>query len=313
MSGVSRRSEAQSGVELVLDAHAELGEGPIWDVAASRLIWVDILRGRVHRFDPASGHSETREIGRPVGVAVPSADGSIVIATSRGFERLEWESGRVSTIAEVEGDRPGNRMNDGACDPAGRFWAGTMALDESPGAGTLYRLDPDGRVSPMVRDISISNGIAWSADARRMFYIDSPTQRIDVFDYDVATGAIANRRTLARIAPEHGVPDGLIVDADDFIWVALWSGSALHRYALDGTLDRVVTLPASYPTKCAFGGAALDELFITTATIALTRERRAAEPHDGSLLRIRPGVRGCAPYVFCGRITEAREDTIRPN
>ncbi|MGH9331553.1 MAG: SMP-30/gluconolactonase/LRE family protein, partial [Vicinamibacterales bacterium] len=173
---MSRPREAPSGVELVLDAHAELGEGPIWDAAASRLIWVDILRGRVYRFDPASGRAETRDIGRPVGVAVPSADGSIVIATTRGFERLEWASGRVSTIAEVEADRPGNRMNDGACDPAGRFWAGTMALDESPGAGTLYRLDPDGRVSPMVRDISISNGIAWSADARRMFYVDSSTQ-----------------------------------------------------------------------------------------------------------------------------------------
>jgi sugar lactone lactonase YvrE len=285
---------------LVLDARAELGEGPIWDAAAGRLLWVDIMRGRVHAFDPASGCAETRDVGRPVGSVVPSRDGSIVLATSRGFERLDWRSGRVSTIAEVESDRPGNRMNDGACDPAGRFWAGTMAIDESPGAGALYRLDPDGRVSTMVGRVSISNGIGWSGDARRMFYIDSPTQRIDVFDYDAATGAIANRRPLARIARERGVPDGLTLDADGFLWVALWGGSALHRYAPDGRLDRVVELPASHPTKCAFGGASLDELFVTTATIAQTAAQKAAQPHGGGVYRITPGVRGCAAYVFDG-------------
>jgi len=285
-------------VELVHDARAELGEGPIWDAASSRVLWVDILQGRVHRFDPVSGHDEIREIGRPVGAVTPSRDGSIVLATTRGFERLEWETGRVSTIAEVEADRPGNRMNDGACDPAGRFWAGTMALDESGSSGALYRLDPDGRVSKMVGDISISNGIAWSADERVMYYVDSPTQRVDVFDYDLATGAIANRRTLVRIAPEHGFPDGLVLDADGYIWVALWAGSALHRYAPDGTLDRVVALPASYPTKCAFGGASLDELYITSATIGLRRAGKPVQAPDGGLLRIRPGVRGAAPYVY---------------
>jgi sugar lactone lactonase YvrE len=289
-----------TGVQLVLDARAELGEGPVWDAAASRLIWVDIMRGRVHRFDPISGDAQTREIGRPVGCAVPSADGSLMVATSRGFERLDWASGRVSTVAEVEADLPGNRMNDGACDPAGRFWAGTMAIDESAGAGALYRLDPDGRVSTMIRDVSISNGIAWSRDLQRMFYVDSPTQRIDVFDYDVATGGIANRRALVQIPPEQGVPDGLVLDADDFIWIALWGGSTLHRYAPDGTLDRVVPVPATHPTKCAFGGAGLDELFLTTAAIALRETERAAQPQAGGLWRIRPGVRGCAPYVFGG-------------
>jgi sugar lactone lactonase YvrE len=285
-------------VELVHDARAELGEGPIWDSAAARLLWVDILQGRVHRFDPASGQEEIREVGQPVGAVTPSRDGSLVMATSRGFERLEWTTGRVSTIAEVEADVPGNRMNDGACDPAGRFWAGTMALDEKGAAGSLYRLDPDGRVSKMAGDISISNGIAWSADARVMYYVDSPTHRIDVFDYDRATGAIANRRALARIAPEHGFPDGLVLDADGFIWLALWGGSALHRYAPDGKLDRVVAVPAAYPTKCAFGGAALDELYITSATIALKRAKKSPGPHDGGLMRIRPGVRGQAPNIY---------------
>lgn len=285
-------------VELVHDARAELGEGPIWDAAAARLLWVDILRGRVHRFDPVSGQDEIRDVGRPVGVVTPARDGSLVIATSRGFERLDWETGRVSTIAEVEADVPGNRMNDGACDPAGRFWAGTMALDEKGAAGSLYRLDPDGRVSRMVGDISISNGIAWSDDARVMYYVDSPTHRIDVFDYDLATGAIANRRALVRIEPEEAFPDGLVLDAEGFIWLALWGGAALHRYAPDGTLDRVVKVPVSHPTKCAFGGAGLDDLYVTSATIALKRAGKPLQPHDGGLLRIRPGVRGQAPNIY---------------
>jgi sugar lactone lactonase YvrE len=285
-------------IELVHDARAELGEGPIWDAAASRLIWVDILQGRVHRFDPLSKQDEIREVDRPVGAVTPSRDGSLVLATSRGFERLEWETGRLSTIAEVEADMPGNRMNDGACDPAGRFWAGTMALDEKGATGSLYRLDPDGRVSRMVGDISISNGIAWSPDARVMYYVDSPTHRIDVFDYDLATGSIRNRRPLVHVAPEDVFPDGLILDAEGFIWLALWGGSALHRYAPDGKLDRVVVVPATYPTKCAFGGAALDELYITTATKALKRAGTPFRPHDGGLLRIRPGVRGLAPNLY---------------
>lgn len=285
-------------VELVLDARAELGEGPIWDAAAARLLWVDILQGRVHRFDPITRQDEIRNVGRPVGTVAPARDGSLVMATSRGFERLDWETGHVTTIAEVEADLPGNRMNDGACDPAGRFWAGTMPLDEKRATGSLYRLDPDGRVSRMVGDISISNGIAWSPDARLMYYVDSPTHRIDVFDYDLATGAIANRRPLVRITPEDIFPDGLVLDAEGFIWLALWNGGALHRYAPDGTLDRVVKLPASHPTKCAFGGAGLDELYITSATKALTRAKKSPGPHDGGLLRIRPGVRGQAPNLY---------------
>lgn len=283
-------------VELVHDARAELGEGPIWDAASARLLWVDILQGRVHRFDPVSGQDEIRDVGRPVGAVTPARDGSLVLATSRGFERLDWKTGRVSTIAEVEADRPANRMNDGACDPAGRFWAGTMALDESAGAGALYRLDPDGRVTKMVDDISISNGIAWSAHAPVMYYVDSLARRIDVFDYDLANGTIANRRELVRI--ERGYPDGLILDAEGFIWLAVWGAAALHRYAPDGTLDRVVNVPVSHPTKCAFGGAALDELYITSATIGLTRAKKSPGPQDGGLLRIRPGVRGQAPNLY---------------
>lgn len=282
------------GVELVLDARAELGEGPVWDARSARLIWVDIMRGGVHRFDPATGRDEMREIGEPVGAAVPSADGALILATMSGFARLEFDAGRVTPIARVEADRPDLRMNDGACDPLGRFWAGTMAFEHRtrPGAGALYRLDPDGRVSTMLRDVTLSNGIDWSPDARVMYYVDSATQRIDVFDFDAARGALSNRRPLARIPTETGVPDGLTVDADGFLWLAVWGGAAVHRYSPEGALDRRVQMPVTQPTKCWFGGPDLTDLFITSASIGLSADERAREALAGGIFRLRPGVQG---------------------
>ena len=169
-----------SEVELVLDARAELGEGPRWDARGQRLLWVDILRGRVHSFRPDRGACRHVNAGRPVGALACAADGRVVLAGAGGFARLDLESGRVEMLAQVEADRPQNRMNDGACDAAGRFWAGTMALDERPQAGALYRLDPDLSVHTMLSEVTISNGIDWSPDGRRMYYVDSPTHRIDV-------------------------------------------------------------------------------------------------------------------------------------
>jgi sugar lactone lactonase YvrE len=287
-----------AAVELVLDARAELGEGPRWDARAQRLLWVDIMRGRVHAFRP--GHSACRsvDVGRPVGALACTADGGIVLAVAGGFARLDWESGQVRMLAAVEADRPQNRMNDGACDPAGRFWAGTMALDEGPGAGALYRLDPDGTVRTMLTEVSISNGIDWSLDARRMYYVDSPTRRIDVFDFEARSGAIANRRTFVELPPAAGFPDGLTVDADGFVWLALWGGAALHRYDPEGARERIVPLPVTHPTSCAFGGTDLDELYVTSARRPLSADERARQPMAGGLLRLRPGVVGRPPRLF---------------
>jgi sugar lactone lactonase YvrE len=287
-------------LEPVLAIEAELGEGPVWDPRTACLYFVDILRGHVHRFAPATGSLRTYHVNQSVGaVALAEAD-DLVLAVSTGFARLNLETGRVRMIAEVEADRSDHRMNDGNCDPAGRFWAGTMALDARPGAGALYRLEPDGRVETILRNVTISNGIDWSADGTRMFFIDSPTQAIDVFDVDPASGAIANRRPFVRIAGELGLPDGLTIDADEHVWVALWGGSAVHRYAPDGSLDGVMRLPASRPTSCAFGGVDLRDLYITTATIELTPSERAAEPRAGALFRCRPGPAGRPARRFRG-------------
>lgn len=285
-------------VELVLDASAELGEGPRWDARGQRLFWVDIMAGRVHAFRPSTGECRHVDVGRPVGALACARDGSVVLAVAGGFARLDWESGQIAMLAPTESDRTQNRMNDGACDPAGRFWAGTMALDESSGAGGLYRFDADLSVHTMLGDITISNGIDWSLDGRRMYYVDSPTQRIDVFDFDATTGAITNRRPFVEVPRKAGTPDGLTVDGDGFVWLALWGGAALRRYAPDGTLERTIALPVSHPTSCAFGGAALDELYVTSARRPLDAGARARQPAAGGLLRLRPGVTGRPPNLF---------------
>jgi sugar lactone lactonase YvrE len=285
-------------VELVLDARADLGEGPRWDARGQRLLWVDIMRGRVHAFRPGAGACRSVDVGRPVGALAGDADGGVVLAVAGGFARLDWNSRRLDMLATVEADRPQNRMNDGACDPAGRFWAGTMALDERPQAGALYRLDPDGTLHTMLTEVTISNGIDWTGDGRRMYYVDSPTRRIDVFDFDPATGAIADRRPFVNVPAEAGIPDGLTVDAAGFVWLALWGGAALHRYDPEGARERIVPLPVTHPTSCAFGGADLDELYVTSARRPLSADERARQPMAGGLIRLRPGVNGRPPGLF---------------
>ncbi len=288
---------------LALDARADLLEGPVWDPRDACLYFVDIMAGRVHRFDPATKALRTHEVGSAVGSvgAVALGDrGDLILAARDGFARLNPSSATVSAIAGVEADRPLQRMNDGKCDPAGRFWAGTMALDETPGASALYRLDPGGQVHLMVPGVTISNGLDWSGDARSMYYIDSPTRRVDLFDYDLASGAISNRRAFVRIPDDCGIPDGLTLDADGCVWVALWRGGAIHRYTPDGVHDAIVRVPASCPTSCAFGGADLCDLFITTAAIELSDRERAEQPLAGGLFVCRPGATGRASNRFKG-------------
>jgi len=287
-------------VSIACDAHDELGEGATWDGQRQRLISVDIMRGRVRVFDPASEQSRVFNVDQPVGAAVPCRSGGLMLAVRDGFARLDEDTGALTFVAHVERDRADQRMNDGACDPAGRFWAGTMALDERPGCGSLYRLDPDGTVHMMLGDIGVSNGIDWSLDGSRMYYIDSLTQRVEQFDFDLAAGTIKNRQTLVEIDSEDGCPDGLTVDTEGALWVALWGGSCVRRYRPDGTLDRELRLPVTHPTTCAFGGPDLKDLYITSAVITLSEEERRTQPAGGAILKHRPGVTGRAANAFAG-------------
>lgn len=279
---------------------AELGEGPVWDDQAEELLWVDLLAGILHRGRPGTrgiDHLETIPIDRPLGAAVPAGGGGWIIAAGSGFARLSAQ-GVLTPISAPEAARPELRMNDGACDPQGRFWAGSMAYDETPAAGTLYRLDADGTAAAMVRGTSVSNGLGWSGDGATMWYADSGIGTVDAFDFDGATGSIANRRTIVTIDSREGTPDGLSVDAEDCIWLAIWNGGELRRYTREGQMLDRIGVPASRTTSCCFGGDDLRTLFITSARVGLTAEQLAAQPDAGRLFQIRLDVPG-VPQPRC--------------
>jgi sugar lactone lactonase YvrE len=283
--------------ELVLDARAGLGEGPIWDARTSELLWVDIMAGLVHRFDPATATDVAVDVGQPVGAVVPRATGGYVLAVRDGFAVAKTLADGMRLIAPIDLDRPELRMNDGACDSSGRFWAGTMHVDEVPGAGSLYRLTSDGSVETMLDNVTVSNGIGWSPDDTVMYYADTPTLGIDAFDYDAASGTISNRRRIVTIEEGSGSPDGLTVDEDGCIWIALWDGWAVRRYSPAGTLEGVVDVPAARVTKPAFGGEPLDELYITTAAPDAPDPE---QPHAGGIFVVHPGARGLPAHAYAG-------------
>jgi sugar lactone lactonase YvrE len=294
--------EANVGMtpELVLDARAELGEGPVWDDRRQRLLFVDIMRGHVHEFDPATGTDRIFEAGEPVGTVALTTRGDWLLATKTGFSRLDPETGAVTRVASVEADRPETRMNDGSVDRRGRFWAGTMGMGGLLGRGALYRLDPDGSVTRVLSDISISNGIDWSLNDRHMYFTDTRTGRVDCFDFDPAPGTLRSRRPFITVPPGLGWPDGLVVDEAGHVWLALWEGAAVHRYAPDGTLEAVVRFPVTLTTKPAFGGPDLRDLYVTSAWIELDEAGRAQQPAAGGLFRLRVDVAGQPPRRFAG-------------
>jgi sugar lactone lactonase YvrE len=287
-------------VELVLDARAELGEAPCWDSNARLLLWVDITAGIVHRFDPETGHDEAFEVGQPVGAAVPTLSNRIGLALSDGFALLDVQTGRVDRIAEVDLDVSGTMMNDGKCDPAGRFWAGTRDIEGREPIGSLYRLDIDHLVTRAVAGVTLSNGLGWSPDGRTMYYIDSTTYAIDAFDFDPSSGEPSGRRRLVDIPRDWGLPDGMTIDEEGALWVAFYGASSVRRFGSDGLLLAGVDLPVSLVTSCAFGGDDFSDLYVTSATGGLTPEQLKQQPHAGGLFHLRPGVRGLSAHPFAG-------------
>ncbi|AKJ13394.1 calcium-binding protein [Streptomyces incarnatus] len=280
-----------AGYEVAVRAEAELGEGPTWDPATGRLIWLDILGMRVHTYDPATGRRTVRTTEQHVGAAKPRAGGGLVLNLRDGVGLLDPDD----TFRWLHHEPvAGRRANDAAVAPEGSLWAGTMRYDEAPGGGTLTRLTADGTVRTVLSDATVSNGTGWSPDGRRMYYVDTPTRRVDVFDHDGER--VHGRRPLVEIEEGAGFPDGLTVDADGCVWVALWDGGAVRRYTPGGVLDRVISLPTPRTTACAFGGAGLTDLYITTARTGLP----APHPLSGSLLVIPGAGQGLPQPAFAG-------------
>ncbi|MCX4761716.1 SMP-30/gluconolactonase/LRE family protein [Streptomyces sp. NBC_01275] len=278
--------------EVAVRAEATLGEGPTWDAATGRLLWLDILGARLHGYDPSSGRRTVRVTDQHVGAAKPRVGGGLVLNLRDGVGLLDPDDGFRWLRHEPV---PGRRANDAAVAPDGSLWAGTMRYDEAPGGGTLSRLTGDGSAEVILDDVAVSNGTGWSPDHSLMYYIDSPTRRVDVFDYD-AQGRVSGRRPLVEIEDGAGFPDGLTVDADGCVWVALWDGGAVRRYTPAGELDRVISLPTPRVTACAFGGPDLTDLYVTTARVGLT----APHPVAGSLLVVPNAGKGLPQPAFKG-------------
>jgi sugar lactone lactonase YvrE len=283
--------------ELACDARALLGEGPAWDAATGMLLWLDIDRSEVHRFDPGTGADSVVTLPVAVTALVQRAAGGFVATTNEGYAFVTLEGDpRVEPIAELEPPGSGVRMNDGKCDPAGRFWAGSMAIDESViGAGSLYVLDGTLSHRTALRQVSLSNGLGWSPDGGTMYHVDSTAGTLSAYRYDAASGEIADGGVLVSTA----MPDGLAVDAEGGIWVAFWGGHAVRRYSPEGELVATVEIPAALVTSCCFGGPDLADLYVTSAARELPADA-AAETSAGGLFRVRPGVRGLAVAAFAG-------------
>ena len=247
---------------MLIPTHARLGEGPRWDAVARHLLWVDIEGRSLHVFDPASGHDRAIALDNRPGVAVPMTDGRVLVGLADRLVAVDLSDESTETLAVFPHDVD-MRLNDGACDRAGRLWIGSLELEFAPGRGTLYRFD--GELVPVVRDVTLSNGIGWSPDGTLMYYVDTRAYAVDVFDFDVSDGSLTNRRRFVAIERGVGDPDGLAVDDDGCIWVALYGGSAIRRYDPAGDVERFVPVPAMNVTSCAFGGEAGDQLYITSA------------------------------------------------
>jgi sugar lactone lactonase YvrE len=278
--------------EQITDPVAYHAEGPVWSARWGGLRWLDMLAGDVLSL-AADGSINRRHVANVVAAVRPRRRGGAVIGVERGFA-LENSDGTITPLGEVWTDSH-IRMNEGGCDPDGRFYCGSMAYDQRPGAGALYRLDPEGSVHAVLEDVTVSNGLEWSPDGSRAYYNDTATHRIDVFDYDRESG-LTGRRRFAEI-PDEGQPDGLTVDERGGVWVALWNGGVVQRYTPEGALDEVIEVPAKKTTACAFGGPNLDHMFITTSREGL---EPGTDPLAGSLFRAMPGVTGLPVREFAG-------------
>jgi sugar lactone lactonase YvrE len=285
-------------VHVALRCADELGEGPVWIEESGELLRVDITAGLVHRWSPATGAVTTTAVGDCVSAAIPRRSGGLVVALRHAVE--SWGSDGRHVLGVLEPERAANRCNDAACDAAGRLWVGTMSTRREPGTAALHRIRPGEPPEAVMRGTTISNGLGWSPEGDRMYFVDSPTQRVDVLAFDPDSGELGDRRPLIGIPAREGLPDGLAVDAEGAIWLCLFGGGQVRRYAPDGRLLAVAHLPASNPTSAAFGGADGMTLFVTSARHRLSPARRAAEPLAGAVFALRPGVRGVPTGCFAG-------------
>ena len=267
-----------------------------------RILWVDILTGEIHEFYPDRNEHKSFKIGSFVGSMALRTSGEIIAALKSGFTIINLETNTLSFIAHPEMHLLQNRFNDGKCDPAGRFWAGSMSMLGTPGTGSLYTLEADHSVIRKIEDVTCSNGLAWSNDCKTFYYIDTPTCEVVAYDYDLLSGNICNKRSVIQISPNEGYPDGMTIDIEGMLWIAMWDGWQVTRWnPQDGNLLQRIRLPVAKITSCTFGGDNLQDLYITSAKTGLTEDKLKAQPLAGSLFIIKNcGYQGMAAFEFAG-------------
>jgi sugar lactone lactonase YvrE len=284
----------QRSAEVAWRSADQLGEGPVWDDWGRLLYRVDVVAGAVLCLDLDSGSERRYATGSPVGcLALPEDGDGLLLGLAGGFGHLSLDDGTVSLLAEIGHDTARMQLNDGGCDPAGRFHSGSICRDASPGKGVLYRYQPPGAVRSLVTGIGVSNGMAWDSAGTTLFFVDSPGRRVDRFRYDPADGTLADRRPAFDVSPFEGIPDGIEIDADDCLWVTFWRGGAVRRFAAGGRLLEEVRVPARRTTSCCLGGTELRTLFITTARRSL-RGTGDPEPLGGAIFAVTAGTPGVA-------------------
>ncbi len=289
----------KNNAELIVDARALHGEGPVWDADGNVLYWIDGMGCKIHRYDRARQKDAVVDIGQDIGCLVLLEKGGLAAALKSGFCFLDITKNSTTPIKNPVNDAGKVRFNDGKCDRMGRFWAGTMALDEKTPCGELFCMDGKLEIKRMLQGVTISNGMAWNKDNTVMYYIDSPTLEVSAFDFDLQSGAIENRRAVVRIPEGEGIPDGMTIDEEGMLWVAQWGGFKVSRWnPQTGEKLGEVVVPAECVSCCTFGGENLDELYITTATMGSSPETLEKYPHAGGLFLYRPGVRGVAADKF---------------
>jgi len=289
-------------VERVVEHSCLLGEGPVWDASNNCIWWLDILNGVIHQFSTITSQHKVIEVGQMIGCIALTTDGNFIAGLKEGIARIDRHSGEVTMLGQPEQQLPGNRFNDGKCDPAGRFWAGTMSMIEEDGAGNLYLVDRNGSITRKLKYVTISNGLAWSHDRKTMYYIDTPTQEVVAFDFDLETGDINNKRSVIRIPVDQGSPDGMTIDAEGMLWIAHWDGWRVSRWNPTTGKELIhVPLPVARVTSCTFGGDQLEDLYITSAKVDLSAKEIKEQPLAGSLFVLKnSGFKGTGAFEYEG-------------
>lgn len=270
--------------EILSDEICELGEGPLWDRKKQRIIWLDIEAKNIHQYYFPGNRKETFHLNQKIGSVCLSTSPYLVGALQNGFAKIDTDKKTLEMIADPERHLPGNRFNDGKCDPAGRFWAGTMGLPGKTKSGSLYTLEKDLSVSIKIKNVGCSNGMAWSTDHTVFYFIDTATRQVVAYDYDISDGSIHNKRIIISFTAENGLPDGMTIDSEGMLWIALWGTGKIERW--DPNKKRLLDqlfLPVSQVTSCIFGGENLNDLYITTAKCGLEEKQLKDQPLAGAL------------------------------